>query len=586
MTISENYKFYIEIPGLGNVEAFPVNDKLSWEWKKEDKQHFLRKDLTTKLIFMNNAKLSIQDFNRLYQLERAKDRCNKIKVTIQAKCDTAFQEVYRGFATVLDGDWDVSFCRVDIKFTPDDPYTCIFDNWEKEINILNRTETQNVEIFQGSIELSPLCTAREDFLGPNDYDRYSQAIASDCIDLAEGWVVFEHHHYWTSNNNPSNPEDGYWTISTQWMREKVNDTAPPGGYGWIAVSGGYARPVAKKLTFENIGYGVFRRKYEPLFPTGIGIDNGRFLNDVLEMFFSEYCGFTLVSNFFGINADSTNPTNEAYTKAAEVLQEIMIFHKGDIVRHDASENNIYLNLTLKKLLEQLIIMFNLKYEIIDDKIYLEHWSYFLPNLRLDLTTEKYEYVLDGNWKYNYLKEEVPRFERFLWEETTDLSDFDGIAIRYENECFSRTNPDKTYPADKVTTNIEAMLANDDLDSWTISENSFVLIATSGGYVVQDLGLLSLTPRLNAPLAWSNLQFYFYKHGRYFSRGFINNIQEEFFDIKKLRKQVPLKVRMCCSEMQNFNPSRMVVKTQLGFGEIQQANYIDPPGELTLNLIFE
>lgn len=585
MTIADKYQFFLDHPNAGSSEAHPINGSLSWTWNKEEGKRYFRKDLATKLVFIDSTADNLQEFTPWYLLERYKDRCAIVRLLVQPECG----EGYQAQATVMDADFDADRCRVDVKFGPDDAYACIHDNWERERNILQLTQPQTVNLFEGSIELSQTCISSV-VANATELTRFSQTEVTNCIEQNEGWVLWKQFYSWVSAGDPNNPDLGTWSLQTQWIRERVHDVTEPDSYGWLPVAaGGWARPVPVRLEFENIGYGIIQKQYQIAIPADIGIDNGRLLNDVILYFFSEFCGQQVVSNFFGINPDGTEPDNDAYTKAKAVLQEVMIFHKGDIVRHDADENNIFLNMSLKKLLETLQEVFNVEYRIRDDKIYLEHYSYFLPNKRLDLTQEQWLDCLKDTFKWTYDKESLPSKEEYFWQDQTNMGenpsfDFDGLPIVYSEGC-NAGQDSKQHRAENVTTNIEAMILDGNPENWTITSESYVLVATIGGQVVREVGAISGEVHLNATLAWANLHESFHKDGRYFQYGRMNGQNTEFNSVVKIRKQVPIRIPMCCSDLQNFDPELLIVKTQLGHGEIDSATYDEPSGYLTLNLVF-
>lgn len=592
MTIEDKYTFNIDFPNVGSREVFPINGSLQWQYKKENEKRYFRKELITKLIFQNDSKESITDFDPWYLLERNKDRCAEVKLNITGECDD-----YKAKATVLDADFDAEICRVDVKFAPDDPYSCIHNNWERERNILPPLVPQTAQVFSGEIEISQKCFTRINGSAFDSIDRanFPYSLVTECadgstIDLDDGWSPFTTFFYHESNGDPNNPDAGVWFLEMTYIREKSASATEPSGFGWISVDGGYARIAPTKIVNEQIGYGIVRIDRELALPDGLGIDNGRLLNDVILYLFNEHCSLPVVSNFFGINPDATNPDNTAYDKALLVLQELMVFHKGDIIRHNADDNVSLLNMTLKKLLEMLKIIFNVEYRIRDDKIYLEHYSYFQADLKLDLTQEQWLDCIKDAYKWTYKKEVIPSQELFEWEERSDEGtnsyEFDARPILYTEDCFVDSNEKRNFRADVVMTNILALIDSGDIDEWNITANSFVLVATSGGEIIREAGALSGEPKLNGSLAWANLITSFHYWGRPMKRGFVHGLPTEFTSPQKIRKQAPITIQMCCEDLANFDPERMIVQTQLGFGEVENAVYDEPAGTLTLDLVFE
>ena len=586
MTIADKYQFFLDHPNAGSSEAHPINGSLSWTWNKEEGKRYFRKDLATKLVFIDSTADNLQEFTPWYLLERYKDRCAIVRLLVQPECG----EGYQAQATVMDADFDADRCRVDVKFSPADGYACIHDNWEREKNVLHLGTPVTLNVFRGVFEQKQCLSSVR---APQyDYGRFTQSFITNCIEpgIDEGWTLWRTFHSWQSDNDPNNPDAGEWTLSTTWIREVVNDASAPDPYGWVAkTGGGWARQVPVYLLQEEIGPGIVRRIYELSLPGDIGIDNGRYFNDIIEGFFNEYCGsLTVVSNFFGINPDGTEPDNAAYTKAKEVLQELIVYAKDDIILHDET-NATVLNLNLKKMLEHVQEMFNVEYRIRDDKVYLEHYTYFLPSKRLDLTQEQWLDCLKDTFKWSYEKESLPSKELYHWQDRTDRVanssyDFDGLPIVYGDQC-NAGQGEKDHRADTVTTNIEALIQDGNPENWTITPESYVLVASSNGYVIREVGEISGEVHLNNSLSWANLHEYFHRDGRAFQFGLMNGSNTEFNSVVKIRKQVPIRIPMCCSDLQNFDPELLIVKTQLGHGEIDSATYDEPSGYLTLNLVF-
>jgi len=599
MTVADKYQFFLEFPSAGSREAFPVNSSLQWQWRKPDGKRYFRRDLTTRLIFQNQHRDNITDFDPWYLTERSKQRCDKINLTMWRNCDGSSTEDFKGQTTILDAAFDAGICSVDVKFQPNDPYACIYNNYEKERNVFDYTSPVTAQIFVGDIQISgkvfqQLPGSALDSLQRANFPYSLVLVGNDgtTIDLNEGWTPYRTFFYWISNNNPNDPDDGVWQMEMQYIREFSGSTTEPPGFGWVAVAGGYARRIQTKITREIIAYGSVIIEYEPLITANLGIDNGRYLNDIIEYFLTSFCPeYQIVSNFFGINPDGTNPNNVPYTKALAFMQELMVFAKGDVIRPNADENNRILNLTWKQLLENLEVVFNIEQRIVDDKIYIEHYSYFQTDLMLDLTVEKYLPCLVDKWAWTYNKESIPPRELFEWEEKTDEGspnyDFDSRHINYADECIiPEGNNEVIKRANNVMTNIAALIADDNLENWSITKSSFVLVSTEGGYINQSPGKISGDVLLNGALAWSNLLEDYHKYGRPLNRGIINGQVMDFTSTRKIRKQVPIEIPLCCADLPNFIPDRMLVKTQLGFGCIDSATLDEPNGILTLELVFD
>jgi len=72
MSLSKKYKFFLDIPGEGEVEVFPCNDQLKWLWEKDDDLKAWRLHLDTTLIFGNEeVKYLFTNFNHKWYIASA-----------------------------------------------------------------------------------------------------------------------------------------------------------------------------------------------------------------------------------------------------------------------------------------------------------------------------------------------------------------------------------------------------------------------------------------------------------------------------------------------------------------------------------
>lgn len=576
--IGDKYKIEVSYPGKGFTESFPINSSLEWAYEREDGQLFFRKKLSTKLTFKDDPAIPSSDFTELYTVERsANSRCNKIDVIVYKRCSKngSWEEHYQGYLSMIDGEWNKSHCVVDIPIRPLDQYACLFENWEKDINILllPGVEKQDSRSTIGVIE-NKTCT--RETLAFQGVPAYTGNVS--CVDEAEykagAWQLV----YWQII------EGSY--VETRWSREVFFGNQP--GPDWTDIGGGrWARQVHVVENLEqakNEG-GVYFRSWSIV---QYQLTGGVKLNDILPKMVESYfsCQYTIVSNFFGISPDGTAPTNRAYSKAFDHARNLIIYKNIDVKRaKDKDDSSTKLNISLKRLLENLKVLFNV-YFIIDEnepnKIRLEHLSYWDDRRMLDLTQSRFLKDIEGRWKYTYEKQNLPIKEYFKFMQDTQTL-FDGLPIEYDYTCSNENNKtnEAVYTADYSLTSVDDMVS---FPQKYPDEGMVFVDRNPLGYIVTGLALGTQAQR-NGHLSWSSLQDYYHRHGRPQQYGTMNGQLTKFDSYKRTRKQDPIQIQLCCSDYTNFNPKDLV-KTQLGWGEILTAKYSEPSEVLTVELLHD
>ena len=101
----------------------------------------------------------------------------------------------------------------------------------------------------------------------------------------------------------------------------------------------------------------------------------------------------------------------------------------------------------------LRVMFNVYWTWDGYNLVVEHISYFTKTDGIDLRTQE---IAERSNKYEYDKEEMPRYEKFSWMEAFN-KDFIGVPIKYETStgiaspCVENTEVEYSV---RVTTDIE------------------------------------------------------------------------------------------------------------------------------------
>lgn len=238
-------------------------------------------------------------------------------------------------------------------------------------------------------------------------------------------------------------------------------------------------------------------------------------------------GCTVSSDFF------TAATNPATLNANNLLY-LTIAQKSDIIRPLATDPATTALISWNELMNILYVMFQVKWDYDPDLsiINVEHVSWWPIAAGLDLRTQE----LAKNNKYVYVKESMPKYEKFSFMEA-DNQNFVGTPIWYDSDCIN-PDPDSNVLEKRinVTTDLEFIINNPD----AISDEGFVILCNylSGGlyYVKQSVGAIGTEIKLNMNLSWSVLHDRYYRHDRVLPTGYMNYVLTTFWSSQKVKQQ--------------------------------------------------
>lgn len=576
--IHEKYDFYLDVPGIGVSQAFPTMKRLTWKWDKSNK--FPRKTLSSSLTFYDNPAEEINDFTKVYPLERERRRCDRIKMRIDKKCPGGgISEFWQGYWYVTDGKpWNVSHCEVTVKPETLDDYQCILDKEDQILNLLEYGTPTIIKDTFGTIQYLTCEATRfsEGRISPRDPINYDFLHAVDCLDDPNSATILRN-----DVQGSTLPDGRYqYIIKTQYVREFVSGTSTPPGNGWITVDGGFARPVDVILLEDE----DFNRVYEV---ARLGtIPNALPFNEVMENIMLDLCPqVNMVSNYFGINPDGTNPDNQFYQVAATNYQEMYYIPKSEILYFGASDRATATpEVTLKKLLGDLYNMFAVEIRIREGVLYLEHESYFKGNAMLNLREEVFEWYMKGAFKYEYINAQIPRTEKWLFADMTDeIGDFDYSTIEYV-PCSTEPSTEKSYKNQVISTNIAGIIRSAKKDDGRVSPNGVALVACDEKVILFDTGKISGRPIVNGPLSWPLLIVNALSYRRPLLEGKFHLEYLAFLKPWPQRKWVG-KICLSCEDLDQFDMEDLV-QTVLPWGEVDNATYDEPDGILTLEVLHD
>lgn len=583
------YTFFVD-DGATETEVFPRVNTLVFNDTPDDTNKFYRKVLQTRMIFAG-------DDYTLLKAEEDAATCSVWDFII--KYQTV--EVFRGFIrfnTSSLAEIDVSNCRINVKVQSSDDYTCFLREWEENFNILTGTTTHEVVTFYGDIECE-LCIETAPG-SPPDYPLSSIPTAACTPDLpeADGWTVTYNINEGVTLVSVGPPALYETQIGTQtrYCRQFVSDpthASEPPGDGWINVTGGWARPitVTPDLINSALTPNDANELIQSFFTPGLDvtdeaapvintIDNGVLLNDILETFAP--CSLNIVSDFFNINPDATAPANTAYTFASENLQNVIVWQKSDVKRPGATNNATNGKWNFKSLLNQLRVLFNVRFRVSGTDLRIEHVSYFEAAISNgeDLATD-YATRIAGKHSYQIDDSKVPKSERWQFMEAVS-EDFTGEPITYS--CFSdESATEETYVADRVNCDIPELINSPD----SYQDDGFVFGAChdDGGtfYLITSESTLNPgTLLLNGSMCIPNLLENLHTYDRPLISGTLNGTPTTFDSAIRRKRQTALVIPFGASDYFAWNPADLV-NTQMGWGEVDNASWNAATCQLTLNI---
>lgn len=129
-------------------QVFPRNaDNVKVVSEPEKDQYFHRKKLSGKFQFVDNNELGISDFSFFKNIELSVNNCNEIKFEVRRKCGSAYITVFKGYFTTSMGAFDFDRCVFEILPRTDDEYRCLLEHWDKKINLLDITDTEDTTAY-------------------------------------------------------------------------------------------------------------------------------------------------------------------------------------------------------------------------------------------------------------------------------------------------------------------------------------------------------------------------------------------------------------------------------------------------------
>lgn len=593
---------------------------LSIEWNENDDDFYenYEKSLGGNLV------LSGEPYQTLLTYENTIYRCEPLSMLIERKCVDSFgnpiwKELFKGDFLLNDAKWNLEDCYVEITFLDEDVSECLTENKNEEINLFEIVgQRHNVTMSEGNTVYefkdffkSETITQQEQM---NIGEYWNEGLGGMSIEeaRAKGWRAWKHHYrYETLNVTEEHEPAGFEYLlqrTTNWIRQVVTIdcdteiTDPSLVLIEDKCSVNNTKIYAKQVNLFNIqhteSFGEnptywIEHTYEYSYygssqqMGNLEFKNGILLNEVIIRLIQRFCpSLQVISDFFQINPE--NQTNINYVTSERTYTDyLMLFQKSDIKRPNAYNVATKANWTFDKLIEYLYMLFNVKYDIYDNILRLEHYSYFQKELGLDLTEINNSQYLIGSKKYSYKTDEIPNREKWVFKEkgVSSVDYFSGMPIIYNSRCVKKNKEvEKTFNIEDVVTDVELVISNPASDSNVVKDDGFVLMATrfnSGGFSLVTMeSLNNEPPKLNNALAMPKLHQDFWKHGRYLDSGLMNGEQTTFYLTRPTKMGEAITIPMDCNL--DFDP-RKTIRTYFGDGVVSKATFNNLRSHLTLEL---
>lgn len=566
-----------DAPSTDNVSlSMP---ELTLEDTLEDTGVYRRK-LTTEVV------LSGADYDALKTVETSAGEFSNVTATIKKGGAELYSATLRFGSGQIRWDEDNKVVRFELDI--EDQYQDFFDNWEDEFNMFDGTTTHVLNLEYGTRAVT-LC---ENIQTP-PFDR----ILTDCLEYPYSWTI---RGYAVDEIEEQDGPTGEFRVGTTYERDET-DTLPANSGDWLGANvtdfvlvddsditlvddsdivltatnnpggGTYARPlIYKRDTFEQ---SVFDESFKII----ESFDNGVLLTDLLSTFIPS--GYTLVSDFFDINADATAPSNDAYTAAAE-YRDTLVFPVTDVTRYDATQNatqNATRHVwTYKEMLEHLQVIFNIEWRITGTTLRIEHVTYYEAEKvnGLDLTTGALAIYSRGRAQYTYNTDEVARKEKWEWM-TPYKEPFESPLIRYP-AATSEDAEEIARDATDINPDVQYCIEF----PGNVGDEGFVFACAfeeAGEYYIKwkyrDSNQDEFVP--NGFYMWSALIESFHQHKRLFLTGLQDGVETTYSSAIRRREQVPLPVAYDDADYFDssapYDPNNFV-QTQYGWGEVKKAVY--------------
>lgn len=606
------YKFYITHNAV-TTEVFPLYDKIKYAWKKDVIR--FRKECKTDFTFINNPKKLIYDFNTILAIENGSLRCDIINFEIKISCDkgATYTSHWLGSFSINDGRFDLNKCTYKVNPKIIDKYSCIINSQDKEVNLVESGPLITIEMYENQVTVEYTWGFNVTLAGWTNVHTAFVLIGEEPYqDTLQ--IYFFAREFSTTNkiagvSFPPSADPNWALLNTTlttatYTRPYVGGVVEVEEVFTIDMTGECSTAPPPPAPVNLPGFGTYT--YVASFDFGtstcqsffIAIPiNGletytqfRTLYNALSYLISKNCPEItgIISDFFEWNPIGDSPGYIAginyVTGVINTVSKVAISQKSDIVDPNAFQKATKGLITFKKLMAQMSVIFNVDWFIDGSGNFrIEHEKYFTNTLGFNSAIAPHSVFNIANKIYSYKKDSMPNSEGFKFMEADGI-DFTGRDINYSGTCVSNDAEGagrKEYVADLITTDVNFIQSQ----PGEINKLGFVIVAYyNDGFdniIHQEAGRISGNVLNNAHLSIANLNYNFHRHGRVLLNGNMNGVDEVFFTAIKNKVQSNVKLQICCGE--TFDPTGILIQTELGQGEIETAEEENNIITLQINL---
>lgn len=587
-----NYKVFLT-HAKDTRRIYPVQDDAPIQYVKEQDQIFFRLRIKSDLLLRG------EDYEWLLAIENGPERCLPITVEVKRiQPGAADYPTYKGTCYLNKGATiDRDRCEITMKVEAEDNYSRLKTVWNNIVNVLDGATkvcvNTNFKDLPSPVSIFQIQDTEQFFSFPLVDDELPAAISPP----GSGWVML------TDECRVQDPFVFSVIRNIRWIREQAPTN--PGGEapgGWIETGANYVRVCEsfrdRSRDYSNVGFYTLTdevgneyayafeeyRHYYVHIPYQVpqlcnGVDISECLDKLLDGTSISYR-----SNFFNINPDGSNPVNAQYSG---IYNRVIVFQRTDILVPGADTPARVFKMTLKGFLEQLA-QYQVFHAMDGNTLILEHESYFEDREGVDLTVAQ-PVALRGLNTYSY--EDAGKVAREEWQHESDGQvqfAFSKLTFDYavDGNCIDEAEDAETHSYDKTCNDVQSMIANPTDFTSNQTNMTFVNTWEYEGEVMIDLrdGVLNYrqTPQFLGELLWL--------HKRPFPVAAVATpVMEPDEDplpalpivhalsVKRYKKQVPVSIHLRLLE--NFDPLKLQ-KTQMGWGEVIEAEYSLKSGKLT------
>jgi len=331
-----------------------------------------------------------------------------------------------------------------------------------------------------SLTATPIIERRTDDVTGQLYDQYIHHDIQLFVHYIAIWSDTQINNYWRPH--PTNGKFYYSLALTtpQWNSPSNNSFVAYDEFGVGTYYNDYSYSAGK--------YNIF---------TDVPISNTFLINEIIQDIFS--CSeLQIVSNFFNIDPDFSNPENDEYTFATDFLHELKIAQSYDIIRESAIDDSFGQSGLIKA--KNFVLEFNrifgllLVYDSELDIMRWEHYTYF-QNKGLDLELQEIEYELDDNTEIN---KDLVNIEKWYFAQPSPTDGFYLTTIDYQNYQLNSDLNEVNKKSDIFMTDLFGTL-NNELYNQDSYKKLFFILSTDGTNVIglnSSLSIRSLVENLH------------------------------------------------------------------------------------------